>query len=610
MRKVTASAVILTALTGCGQSSGIPSTQWSFEIPPEDQIASAQFDTDSIGAESDADSTLFASQPWNTDAADSGMMGPAFFQPEAGALGGNGISGLSAAGRPGGKEPSGLDSAGYSSLLSASSTSYQSVSPRPDPVAQVKAFLSANRSPSSLTNRAPYQSQVLLPSMPAVATPLPTSAIMSTLGDPTGMEARVVPSANRVTFASASLPTVGFSSGGAYSLAGGEGTYTAANFSPSPYQPAAYPTVNESVMSDRSTVTGTVAADRTLELSRPAAVTEDGLPVLAPIQDAELESRLPASQTRAQPLTEDLSIGTAILRDLQYAEPAQVAQSQTAEQPATDDGFISIDVVPATTADYDSSAVAQQPTQRPTLARLLRSMPARETPPIVAATPVASLPYQADDGRVALSAESAESPVPVASLPNLQADESELSAIGLVNSAPQEVAASDISDRTDFPTIESLLETMPEDAAAPNFEANSLDGQSASPLLEGLKETTPLSTLYMPIPPEPVAEVALANAAESGLQVAGQSVNETLASDPSDTASAVALVGERVLRNALASMLTPDGNLRILASRLMSHSDAGLEEADAIRLRGDRNDAILSLVGKRVAKRRQLVTWQ
>ena len=588
MRKVTASAVILTALTGCGQSSGIPSTQWSFDIPPEDKIGSAHLGNGFMNAESDADSTLdFAAQPWDSDAAaDSGMMGPAFFQPESGALGG----GLSIAGRPGGKELNSVGSEDYSSLLSTS-PSHRSVSARPDPVAQVKAFLNANRSPSSLTNRAPFSSQVLLPSMPTVGTPMPVSTIASTLGDPTGMEARTVPSTSAVlpgasnTFASTSLPTVGFSSsGGAYSSVGEPETYTAAR--------------------SRSPITGTVSAERSSGLPQPTITTEEGLPILAPIQETEIESRLPASEVRTQ-RPADMSIGTAILQDIQRTEPVPSVQNQpTVQNPSVAQaqpaaGFISIDVVPAATSSPEQLAA------QPTLESLRRSMTVRELPPIVAEARMnASTPAEAS--QVSLSEASADPEIAISAL-----------------SQPiqQEAAVADTSIRTDFPTLESLLETMPENAAEPNFEATLLEGQSASPLLEGLRSATPLSTLYMPIPPESAAEVTLADATESALRMAGQSAN-MLGDNSSDSSDAIALIGERVLRNALASMLAPDGNLRNVAGRLISQEGDRTKETvgavDLVKHEGDslaerqsqRNGAILSLVDKRSAKRRQLVTWQ
>ena len=589
MRKVTASAVILTALTGCGQSSGIPSTQWSFEVPPEDKIGSAHLGDSFSDADSDADSALdLAAQPWNADAADSGMMGPAFFQPESGGLGG----GLSVAGRPGGKELSGAGSEDYSSLLSTRS-SHQSVSARPDPVAQVKAFLSANRGPSSLTNRAPFSSQVLLPSMPTVGTPMPTSAIASTLGDPTDMEARAVPSGSSTTFASTSLPTIGFSNGGgAYSSVGETETYTASS--------------SRSSVTD-SAITGTVSAERSSELPQPAATTEEGLPILAPIQDTEIESRLPASEARTQQPAEDISIGTAILRDIQGTESIPSAQSQPVAQAQPAEGFISIDVVPATDVVPAATSSPEQLAAQPTLESLRRSMIVRETPPIVTEARM----------NAATRAELSQANLPEA--PELadsypQASDPEIAISALSQPVQPETAVSNTSIRSDSPTLESLLETMPENAAEPNFEATSLDGQSASPLLEGLRSATPLSTLYMPIPPEVAAEVTLTDATESALQRVNQSAKDMLVSEASAPSDAVALMGEEILRNALTSMLAPNGNLRNAAGQLMSQEDARLKGAegvaDLVKRRGDRNGAILSLVDKRSAKRRQLVTWQ
>ena len=81
---------------------------------------------------------------------------------------------------------------------------YQPVAARPDPVAEVNAFLSANSSPSALSNREPYRSNILPPSLPTVYLPDPAS-ITSDLGDSSNMQSQAAYSDN-ASFAGVGLP--------------------------------------------------------------------------------------------------------------------------------------------------------------------------------------------------------------------------------------------------------------------------------------------------------------------------------------------------------------------------------------------------------------------
>ena len=547
MRKVTASAVILTALTGCGHNSGIPSTQWSFEIPSEDQISSLELGQETSAV---ADATLVSavdSQVRSYGAGDSfetgsggssteDMMGPAFSQPSdyIGTISSNlsesSDSALSLSST--GLSSTGLSSTGsYSSLAStgASTGGYQPVAVRPDPVAQVKAFLSANGSPSALVNREPYRSDVMTPALPAVYLPTPAS-ITATLGDPTGMESQVA-FVDDGSFTSVGLPAIESSGGGWYSTAS---DYSASGYSAGTEVAAvssnAYPV---EAFSDAS-------PDQPL-LTASNELSDSGLPMLEPST------------------AEDTSIGTAILQDLQARQPqtTQVAQSAPALPVQSNaGGGIDIEITSAEVAEPSSNLVASaweagpeaEPSATndgPTLESLTRSMAVREVSPLVA---------YASQSETSLAVESIARTTPHA----------------------------------DFPTLESLLETMPETATQPNFAVDFPENNAASPLLEGLSSAEPLSTLYMPIP-----EADLASSADANLSVNVGLIRGSLASlaDILPTASS----SQNLLDGALVSAAT-----QVKTSLRDRSLDAVLQQ---------RNKAILSLVDKSSAKRRQLVTY-
>lgn len=165
MRKVTASAVILTALTGCSQSSGIPSAQWSFEVPTGETAQANATDTKKLSdAELSADAQSFLGETFGKT-----MMGPAFDQPTisedintgtdiaaGNALVGSKIPSLANPGSQQRVSSIALEAAGIASTTSS----------RPDPVDQVRSYLRASGRPSALANRRPYASQVYLSSAP------------------------------------------------------------------------------------------------------------------------------------------------------------------------------------------------------------------------------------------------------------------------------------------------------------------------------------------------------------------------------------------------------------------------------------------------------------
>ena len=520
MRKVTASAVILTALTGCGQNSGIPSTQWSFEIPSENENSSLALSRDS-GDMADGTFVSTSDQPLIGQSAVEGlgaasrgdMMGPAFKQPSLDietTTVGLPAAGVSRRSGLGSSSPSLAGVEKYSSASSSNLTSgYQSVAARPDPVAQVNAFLSASGSPNDLSNREPYRSDILAPSLPTVYLP-GAASITSTLGNPTEIASQTA-YADNASFANAGLPVLESSGGGIYSSSGSSSpdlsTVALAQGQPV-YQSIDYPTVYPAVTVPATE--GLSSPGSSSELA-PSATLDDGLPVL--------------EASRAQ----DVPIGTAILQDLQRTETAQVVQSLPAEK--NSNGSIDISIMPAEMSVADdesvisSEAVSDQSidvsTSAPTLESLRRSMVVQEESPLVA---YASQAAEAD----------------LAVDPNLV-----VGAIAVSN------------PNADFPTLESLLETMPETAARPNFSVNLPDNNAASPLLEGFESAQPLSTLYLPIP-EATSE---------------SSADTTLPTHVS------------LMRNSLASL------------------------AASPEMLSQRNKVVLGLVDKLSTKRRQLVTY-
>ena len=182
MRKVTASAVILTALTGCSQSKG-PSAQWSFEVPANTTTTSTQKSTftdstftdstftdgspaqrsgPALPASASAQKTSFVGNPT------SGKMGPAFEQPMMSAE----SSGVATLGLTSQK------SSGTSGRINANST-VGTIVPSllsPGATAQTRSYLATSlRSPVAASpvmsyrapfSRVPFSAQAHIPAAP------------------------------------------------------------------------------------------------------------------------------------------------------------------------------------------------------------------------------------------------------------------------------------------------------------------------------------------------------------------------------------------------------------------------------------------------------------
>ena len=554
MRKVTASAVILTALTSCGQNSGIPSTQWSFEVPSEDGVGSLELGTGSGGVSGTTlvsaagGPVLFDEAATDTFDAVPGqeMMGPAFQQP--------GLA-LDASDSKWSAKNSQLGrSSSSSSAVSVDlGSGYSSLASRPDPVAQVKAFLSAHGSPSALTNREPYRSDVLVSSVsswPTVAAP-PAPTVTAMLGSPFGMEMQTAPD-----FTEVGLPVVDALAGGVYGSASSaipEPSASAGSISSGQdrpiYQPFSYSALPAESTASAMVSSGEGSAAETV-IAGADELAADGLPRLEPMATS----------------AEEVSIGTAILRDIRETEIAQAVPTQDVAN-----GSIDIAVVPASTGgmEEDSTSLLSAGSEVAGSEMAGSGLADRE----VSGGAIASLPTLEGLQRSVLARDS-----------ELVAYASQA---GGVDAAVEAVAVS--TRNADSPTLERLLETMPETAAQANFAADVSSNrllEGTSPLLDGLSGAEPLSNLYMPI---------------SGMSAA-DGTDTSRSMDASLVRSSLALLTDR-LPAATASRDSRADILRVGAARL-----AGFRGGTSGKL-SQRSKSVLSLVEKPLEKSRQLIAY-
>ncbi len=374
MRKVTASAVILAALSGCNQSGGVPSSQWSFEPPVDDQASNAQASVQKnvqnakasshnsrlAGLQLSADAQPFvdiSNQPSNTAVTDS----------------------------------KGLPS---SNLISAALSSS-----RPDPVAQAKAYLRTSAAPNILTSRTPGQV-------------IPYSAAQTVAQNVT-QNVRDAQSYLSTTYYSS--PTYSSVLPGSQSAQGSSANPTLVTTGEEP-QPA-YGAFVLPVAASTPTPVATSNSSSALNVNYPS-MTRDGLPQLVP------SPAVPISNS-AQPESE-VPIGTAILNDLQRSASRPVAlpgdlsvdrpidlsveppidlfapvASETSAAPAmpamTMTGAVETaapidksepteqltDSIATPLADPLGSPTNSEAQSQPTLTRLLQTLPTREASPLV-----------------------------------------------------------------------------------------------------------------------------------------------------------------------------------------------------------------------------------
>lgn len=421
MRKVTASAVILTALTGCSQSS-IPSTQWSFDVPTEEGVASADATEGTLASaelvasslEKDSSSTVGSS-------AGGRMMGPAFEQPEADAIPG---AKLSTVGRPSSKEVSGLTGETYG-LANGLASGLASTSPstRPDPVAQVRAYLRSSGSPSALTNRTPYASQVYLSSLPipnqyAASSSLSSSPTGSTTNLPSVLEPSALgfteslPNSEIASSPETLLPIPDFATPNLSAEVSLDGLTAPASVASTFESVAGNDSITSRDSSDISSASSANASSANISAADDMAADDMAAPVRFEDGLPQLVSSVSASPTDMP--AQNVSIGTTILNNLQRSSsappidtvvadstaknsyqqipiqdmPAPVISAPVISAPATplSDSVPSSPESVVSDLPAEAAAVTYQPAvpQQATLASLTENMPSRELSPLVA----------------------------------------------------------------------------------------------------------------------------------------------------------------------------------------------------------------------------------
>ncbi|MGB7087502.1 MAG: hypothetical protein WBD47_18225 [Phormidesmis sp.] len=317
MHKVTASAVILTAITGCSQSSNIPSSQWSFEVPSGNQADSAQ------STVADRDGSFISEL--SADA-----------QPFVEGLYSGEISEKAIARQPTATDPASADILSSSDLDTQAliSTVSQPIgtagvtSSRPDPIAQVRAYLRSSSRPSALANRTPDASLVYLSS---------SSAPQQSYSP----EVFAIPPADEIT----SSVTNNFVS--AVPVANGLVALDTAN------------TESANSAAFAQNPSNVALANTAIIQATTLASAEDNLPHLTPASSVAV---LPVETQTIEEiqLSEDVPIGSAILRSLQQSSGTEAsAASSLADQVPTPQ-------VPAAQLPTPRIPTRQVPTQLPT----------------------------------------------------------------------------------------------------------------------------------------------------------------------------------------------------------------------------------------------------
>jgi len=362
MRKVTASAVVLTALTGCGQS-GIPSTQWSFEVPDGNETVGIQRFTDSdthTSFVSEVSSNALSGPLSGLGQTSTGaMMGPAFEQPAAAADTATSID----------PAVNAFANGDFSALVTTAtnprSNAFIQSTARPDPIAQARSYLNRSYRPTSVISRVRYTSQVYLPTTPAAA-PLsalgavPATPIASSVSAPQASPARSVFQPTTTTSVASVAPT---------------SAPTVVSQVPVPPSPVAAWTSASSVTTSPSSVPSIAVAH---SASASTSISSSELPTLEPNESiVALASEAPVSSPAVA--DSDVPIGTSILMELQQ----DVSNSLVVEPSEVSRAVASHSVTPQ--PDLNQSAVAQpvgvqavevtSAQTQPTLARLLAGIP-------------------------------------------------------------------------------------------------------------------------------------------------------------------------------------------------------------------------------------------
>ncbi|MGB5913383.1 MAG: hypothetical protein WBG63_00865 [Phormidesmis sp.] len=492
MHKVTASAVILTAITGCSQSEA-PSAQWSFEAPAETAVDTVLTQHNAFGGENPA---AFSpdTQQFVISAARN-KMGPAFEQPSS--------TGLLPA--PAGNQTSVSSEAATVSTADEVRSLLASQS-RTDPIAQVRSYLSAARSTQgsgSLVDRVPYSSQVSVPASP-IYTPTATFSEEAVPVAFSGNTAQAIADFNQQE---SNLPRPQVLSAAAQPVA---------SLLPSLQAPSSLQTASLQAAADVGFIpvvpSGTVLSDAVpsgtvlSDTGATSSSVEDGLPVLPAAQpQADLAGRELAVAPTQQPTQQvsdrtflradqgvranEIPIGTAILRDLQINAalnpPSEIPSTTAAsavisgESVAVSSELSAIAPSPELTVSYTSPVIEsdiEQVSAQLTLAQLAQTIPQHqdrfEEEPLIA---------------------------------SFQTAQDNLRQVSTAYSNPFQPNSASEASELETSELEPLSQAL-------EREANQLPRENHSPLLEGLEtsvdELGALQTLYMPIPTSPLPEAS------------------------------------------------------------------------------------------------------
>ncbi|MFK8182664.1 MAG: hypothetical protein AB8B99_04765 [Phormidesmis sp.] len=621
MRKVTASAVILTALTGCSQSN-IPSTQWSFEVPSEDQ-ASNSTEATLVSERPLATGLSEDAQSFVSQATGGRMMGPAFEQPTAEIpLGAR----VSTVGRPGSKEVSTLAAEAYG-IANGLSTQ---PSTRPDPVAQVRAYLRASGSPSALTSRTPYASEVYLsalptpnryyePSIPQVDTALPVGTselgITGTLpvpfsnAEPTvdgavsnnaGVATQAINSLQADIFQASSLPSSAasvvtlspeiFDTDTFNAVASATG-FTEANSFDNGLAQDGLPQLEASLSIDSSSAPADADGYAALPVNTPAVVTEAstsiGTAILQNLQNQALQNQnvasadvseqegLPSLNASATGI-ETTQFEAAQLETAQF-ETVQNIQSDFTASAATASFYEPLESDAAFDSTYAYAPTASTQTV-PSLASLTETMPAREISPLVDS-------FRSLSDVLPASAPSVHSDLPAA--------DSSLEAF------------SDTPEQQPSYAPDSVFESSSnfnssEVAVYSDNEIGTEVDEAYSPLLQGFVEPSMASEV------EPTIYVPIAEDSAPASSIMLQDASDTFNEEVSTTDFLNKLSAQDTFSSLLVSSAFIGDRPLITLTSLQSQTDEKVQSN--LKSAAHRNTAV-TLAAKQTSKRRQRLTW-
>ena len=612
MRKVTASAVILTALTGCSQSS-IPSTQWSFEVPTDDQAS----DTTETALASDRSLSVMSEEARSFIEQPTGgrVMGPAFEQPATEA---SERASVSTAGRPGSKEGNKEVSTLAAEAYGVTSGLATQRSTRPDPVAQVRAYLRSSGSPSALTNRTPYNSGVYLSSLPTPNRYYEPSVSSLNTAFPIGTADLGLTDTLPAPF-SASVPTIssaisnsGFSSTSS-ELISNDLTFRAA----APAAVATFTATEPAVVA--LTATESTGIDSAIRLNSQLPQLEAGLPEaeITSYADSDID-RLPQLSQRETVST--TSIGTSILQDLQRQDlQRQGLQGQDSVSVAVqseDDGLPRLvsdrsvlesdqaqsfsyeaEPVSATDAFYYSSTTEDtsvNSSASSTVADLTAADSTVADLTVADLTVADSMSSERPENDYAYAPTGEAQPVP--SLSRLTETMPARDVSPLVNSFR--------SSNNSLPTSESsFLGDAP--ASEADFETvSSVD-------LEAVRNTNPAAIAIPTAKPaliEPTIYVPIAEDPKRTSSILLQDAADTLNSE----VSTADFISDLVAQDTFSSILTSsafmaDDDALIMLTNLRPQSDE--KRTKQSHLKSAHRSAAVALAAKQISMRRQRLTW-